>query len=36
MEKLRTKLADPSLSDEERAENERTMATLERMLEEGE
>ncbi|MEU0968495.1 hypothetical protein ABZ357_24825 [Streptomyces sp. NPDC005917] len=30
------KLSDPSLSDEERADDERTMATLERMPQDGE
>jgi hypothetical protein len=32
IEKLRARLADPSLSAEERAQEERTMASLERML----
>ncbi|MEU3420213.1 hypothetical protein [Streptomyces murinus] len=36
VEKLRAKLTDPGLSDEERADDERTMATLERMLQDGE
>lgn len=34
IEKLRARLADPSLSAEERAQEERTMASLERMLRE--
>ncbi|WP_018546759.1 hypothetical protein [Streptomyces sp. LaPpAH-108] len=36
VEKLRVKLADPNLSAEERADDERTLATLERMLKEDE